>query len=67
MKNACGCCARSIVNQGLHEHLPSVGAELLADRRAAHILHIDGIDQRTSLHLQSGALMGGPSAPGEFR
>eukprot|EP00959_Pyramimonas_sp_CCMP1952_P186575 3901297-Pyramimonas_sp.AAC.1 len=55
------------MDQGLHEHLPSVDADLLADRRAAHILRIDGLDKRTSLHLQGGAPTGDPSAPDECR
>ena len=67
MKNAFGCCDHSRMDRGLMEYLPSVDADLLADRRTTHILHIDGVDSHVHLHLQSGALMGDPSAPDEFR
>ncbi|CAK0890118.1 unnamed protein product, partial [Prorocentrum cordatum] len=67
MKNAFGCCEHKRMNQGLLEYLPAGDVALLSDRRTTHLLHLEGVDRPTTLHLQSGALMGDPSAPDEFR
>eukprot|EP00959_Pyramimonas_sp_CCMP1952_P349015 7312871-Pyramimonas_sp.AAC.1 len=64
VRGAFGCRALARMDQGLDEFLPSAGADLLVDRRTAHVSHIDGVDQHARLHFQSGALAGGPSAPG---
>ncbi|CAK0848494.1 unnamed protein product, partial [Prorocentrum cordatum] len=66
-KNAFGCCEHKRMNQGLLEYLPAGDVALLSDRRTTHLLHLEGVDRPTTLHLQSGALMGDPSAPDEFR